>query len=150
MPYATSANLTERFGTAEIQQLSDRELPSAGGIVATVVDRALADADGVINRYLGARFVVPLALPYPQDLVRVACDIARYMLHDLSVPEQVRQHYEDSLTWLRLVGDGKLPLVADTGESIPTKGSGSFSRLAVSGYPSGSTFGDSFASAWAP
>ncbi len=147
MPYATLADLTSRFGVAELRQLTDRELPAAGAVVVEVVDRALADADGVVNRFLGARFSVPLGAPYPSDLVRVACDVARYFLHDQAPTEIARTHYEDALAWLRSVADGKLPLVGDDGSVLPTKQT-AFSTSAVASYPGQGAFGADFSQRW--
>lgn len=149
MPYATQADMTDRFGVAEIRQLTDRALPALGAIDTVVLDRALTDADGIINRYLGARFTVPLTASYPADVVRTACDIARYTLHDLSAPENVRQHYEDAIKWLREVADGKLPLIGSDGSIVGTK-TASFGPGAVAPYSTSATFGASFAAAWAP
>lgn len=149
MPYATESEMTERFGVDEVRQLTDRELPAAGNIVTSVLNRALSDADSIINRHLGQRFTVPLSSPYPTDLVRVACDIARYLLHDLSAPETVRDHYTDALRYLRELAEGKLPLVTSTGDIVPAKGT-SFGSTAVRQYPSSAIYGDSFAAAWRP
>ena len=149
MPYATESDMTERFGMDEVRQLTDRELPAVGAIVTAVLNRALNDADGVINRHLGAKYAVPLVAPYPADLVRVACDIARYVLHDLSAPETVRDHYTDALRYLRELAEGKLPLVSSTGEIMAARGA-SFGTSAVRNYSDSAVFGGAFAAAWHP
>lgn len=146
MPYATQIDMEDRFGADELVQLTDRT-PPASAIDVDVLTRALTDADGVINRYLGARFAVPLAPAYPADIVRTACDIARYLLHDLGAPEAVRQHYEDAVSWLRAVADGKLPLVAGDGSIVAPK-SAAVGPSAVRGYADSATFGSAFAAAW--
>ena len=147
MPYATAQDMLQRFGADELRQLTDRALPLLGEIDQGVLGRALADADGVIDRHLGARYALPLAVPYPADLVRLACDIARYMLHDMSAPELVRDHYDDALRTLREMADGKLPLIDADGAIVPVKGQ-AFGPGAVRGYRSGAVFGDAFARAW--
>jgi phage gp36-like protein len=83
MAYATIADLQARFGQAEVEQLSDREQPGQGWAVDAVAQRALDDAAGLIDARLGARFAVPVASP-STELVRVACDVARYLMHDLA------------------------------------------------------------------
>lgn len=148
MPYATQADLVQRFGAAELEQLSDRERPAQGAIVAAVVQRALDDAAGLIDARLGARFAVPVA-PAPAELVRVCCDIARYLLHDLAPPEPVRDHHADALKWLDKVASGALPLVGADGLPVPTSAS-SVGGVAVAPYGSNAAFGSAFAQAWAP
>lgn len=147
MTYATQAHLVERFGDEELIQLSDRSIPPLGGIDAAVVAVALADADGIIDSHLGARYAVPLAAPLPADIVRVACDIARYQLHDLSPSEAVREHYRDALRWLRDLADGKLPLIGDGGAIVSPKSS-AFGPT-VRPYENGA-FGSAFAEVWLP
>jgi phage gp36-like protein len=149
MAYASQADMIDRFGTVEIQQLTDRELPALGEIDADVLDRALADADGIVDRYLCARYSVPLAPTYPTDIVRIACDIARYMLHDLGAPESVRQHYEDALKWLAAVAEGKLPLIGSGGAIVAPK-TDAHGPSAVRPYAEGGTFGAAFAQVWQP
>lgn len=149
MPYAAQSDLLERFGEDEIRQLTDRALPALGAIDGAVLTRALTDADSVINRNLGGRYAVPLTAPYPTDLVRIACDLARYFLYDMMPPELVRTHYEDALAWLRAVAEGKLPLLLDSGALVAARTSG-FSTSAVAGYPASATYGAVFASSWAP
>ena len=149
MTYASQADITARFGVEELQQLTDRELPLLGEIDAVVLARALNDSDGVIDSHLGARYQVPLAATYPAEVVRIACDIARYFLHALAAPEPVRVHYDDALKWLRRVADGKLPLIDASGAIVSAKAS-AFGPSAVAPYSSGAMFGEAFAAAWQP
>lgn len=102
MAYATQTNLVERFTEDEIAQVADDGL---GGIDATKVARALADADGEIDSYLRARYAVPIASP-PAEVVNAACNIARYRLHDDAATEDIRRRYEDVRAWLRDVSKG--------------------------------------------
>ena len=146
MTYATEADLDERFGAEELLQLSDRSAPPTGSVDAAVVARALADADGMIDSHLGARYAVPLAAPLPADIVRVACDIARYRLHDLAPTEAVREHYRDALRWLRDLADGKLPLIGSDGAIVGFKGS----AFGPSVRPYDGAFGAAFARGWLP
>lgn len=80
MPYATQTNLIDRFGALELIQLTDRTNTPPSTIDATVVARAIADSDAVIDGYLRGRYSLPLAVA-PELLVKVACDLARYALH---------------------------------------------------------------------
>lgn len=115
-----SAKDAERFykaliGQAELIQRTDRL--NTGAIDANVLQKALTDADDEINGYL-AKYL-PLAV-VPNSLERMACDIARYYLCEIAVPEVVGQRYKDTIKFLMAVGTGKLALIADdTGAIAP-------------------------------
>ncbi|MXS82270.1 gp436 family protein [Nitrosomonas oligotropha] len=113
MTYASQQNMIDRFGEDELIQLTDRD--SLGAIDATVINRALGDADATINGYLAARYTLPLANPVPEMLERFACDIARYALYDDGVKEAIETRYKDAIAYLRDVSTGKADLgVSDT------------------------------------
>lgn len=112
MPYALQQDLIDRFGEAELIQLTDRADPPAGAIDAAVSGKALADADDAINGYLASRYTVPLASP-PLILTRLACDIARYYLYEDRVTEAVRKRYEDAVAYLKDAASGKVALGVD-------------------------------------
>lgn len=107
MPYATSQDLIDRFGEDELIQLTDRA--NAGLIDATVVDRALADADAKIDSHVGTRYALPLAAPQPA-LLPIACAIARFYLYGNRVTEDVRLAYRDAERFLESVATGKARL----------------------------------------
>lgn len=117
MAYCTEQNLIDRFGEAEIRQLSDRH--NTGGIDSDVIARAIEDADGEINGYLGGRFTLPLA-NVPSVLVRVACDVARYYLYDDAASEQVTRRYTDARDFLKAAGRGDISLGVDANGAAPT------------------------------
>lgn len=110
MPYATQADLVERFGETEIIQLSDRD--RTGAIDSAVVTAKLADADAEIDAYLATRFTLPLA-SVSTVLKRVACDVARYHLFDDRVTDDVRRRYEDALKFLQAVAKGTVSIGVD-------------------------------------
>ena len=123
MPYATQAQMIDRFGEAELIQLTDRA-GTVGAVVVAVLDAALADADQEIDSYLRPVRTLPLAAPIPERLVRVAADVARYHLYDSAAPDDVRTRYEDAIRWLRDVATGRASLGAvdvpapDTGRMV--------------------------------
>ncbi|HHO59909.1 MAG TPA: DUF1320 domain-containing protein, partial [Thiotrichales bacterium] len=90
--------MIDRFGNDEMIQLTDRSM--AGVIDDTVLNRALEDADGEINGYLGSRFTTPVS-PVPTTLLRIACDMARYYLYDDNATDQVTKRYNDSIKFLK-------------------------------------------------
>lgn len=123
MTYATQQDLIDRYGEEELIQLTDRTDPPQGAIDATVVSRALEDADHEIDGYLAARYTLPLAST-PQVLVRIACDIARYRLYDDRATEAVTQRYKDSVRFLEAVSRGQVTLGLDAAQQAPASSGG--------------------------
>lgn len=121
MTYATQQNLIDRFGEDELIQLTDRG--NLGVIDATVVSRALADADARINGYLAVRYSLPLSAPLPTELERLACDIARYALYEDRVTEIVEKRYQDAIALLRDVSAGRAELGLDSTDNKPASNS---------------------------
>jgi len=116
MTYATQQNLIDRFGQTEIAQLTDR---TAGTTIdATVVAKALADADGEINGYLAIRYTLPLS-PVPTIIERLACDIARYYLFEDRVTEIVKARYDAAVKFLANVSKGVVTLGVDSASAEP-------------------------------
>ncbi len=112
MTYATQQDLVDRFGEAELIQLTDRADPRTGQIDTAVVARALADADATINSYVKSRYSLPLAA-VPQVLVRIAADLARFALYDDHAPDHVAGRQRDAIQYLRGVADGRATLGDD-------------------------------------
>lgn len=143
MPYATQADLVQRFGYEELIQLTDRAL--AGQIDRATVTAALADADAAIEGYLAARYAVPVT-PVPDLLRRLSCDMARFFLHGKSADEAVRQAYDDARRDLKDLADGRAVLVgaaaaapgavpaAATGTVRMTAGTPGLDRASLSDY----------------
>lgn len=105
MTYALQADMVDRFGSTEIAQLTDR---TNGTVIdATVLGRALADADAEIDSYMAARYQLPL-VSAPTALVRVAADIARYRLYDDRVTDAVRSRYQDAVAYLKQISLGNV------------------------------------------
>jgi phage gp36-like protein len=111
MSYATLALLTERYGERTLIQLTDRDTPGTGAIVEEVVDRALADADAVIDGYVGSRYLLPIA-ETPPLLSDLAAAIALYKLHRATVPEKFGKEYDAAIATLKDVAKGlvRLPI----------------------------------------
>lgn len=107
MSYASPQDLTDRFDAAELIALTDRA--GAGEIDATVVARALADADATIDSYVGRHYRLPLA-PVPARVVRVACDLARRYLYTARPTDDVLAAEKAALAWLRDVSTGAATL----------------------------------------
>lgn len=121
MTYATQQNLTDRFGATELAQLTDR---TAGTTIdATVVGKALADADAEINGYLATRYTLPLA-PVPTIIERLACDLARYYLFEDRVTDIVQTRYDAAVRFLTAVSKGVVTLGVDAASAAPAESGG--------------------------
>ena len=127
MPYATQAEMTERFGAVELAQLTD--CTNGTVIDTTVLGRALTDADAEIDSYLATRYSLPLAST-PVVLTRLASDVARYRLFDDAAPTQVRQRYEDAISLLKRLASGDVQL-AGSAPLAPATGTGHGNAVAV-------------------
>jgi phage gp36-like protein len=116
MTYAVQQDLVDRFGNAEILQLTDRN--NTGSVDSAVVTRALTDADATINSYLATRYTLPLS-SVPTKLVGIASDIARYSLYDDAATPQVTQRYEDAIQFLKDVSNGVASIGIDASSQAP-------------------------------
>lgn len=125
MTYATQQDLIDRFGETELLQLTDRQNMPPSVIDAVVVGRALNDADGLINSYLGKVYRMPLSV-VPTVLVKRASDIARYHLHGEAAPKDgdVYRNYRDAVDWLKDVAKGLVTIDAE-GVTPAASGGGS-------------------------
>lgn len=115
MPYATADDIAERLGPHQWEALADRA--GDGTIDAEAVDRALADADALIDAHVGAQHALPL-VSVPTLLGTLAVDIAIWRLaqpQPTQVTEERRQGYQDALALLKRIADGtaRLPGVVD-------------------------------------
>jgi phage gp36-like protein len=119
MTYATIDDLVTRYGADELAQRTDR---ISGEILdESIVNRALADADAEIDSSIGRRYALPVA-SVPPLLVRIACTIARYHVHDEAATKRIRDDYDDAMKVLADIRDGRrtLPLAtADGGGTAP-------------------------------
>ncbi|MBE0529533.1 MAG: DUF1320 domain-containing protein [Rhodospirillales bacterium] len=119
MPYATQQDLIDRYGEDELIALTDRANPPAGAIDAAVVARALADADSLIDGYVGSRYALPLA-EVPPLLTQIACAVARYRLAKDGPTENLTKDHDTALRTLRDIADGRLALpVGETETPAP-------------------------------
>ncbi len=114
MSYCTQQDLIDRYGEAELIQLTDRN--NTGAIDIDVLNRAIEDADGDIDSRIGSRFTAPIT-PIPKPLIRVACEIARYYLYDDDVTETIESRFKAAIRFLDGVAAGKITVgVTEAGE----------------------------------
>ena len=112
MEYAVVQDLIDRFGEAEITQLTDRSDPPSGSYDTDVAERSLNDAENEVDAYLSSRYALPLS-EKPNVLGRLTCDIARYYLFGASVTDEVTRRYNDAISFLKNVSSGKASLGID-------------------------------------
>lgn len=110
MTYATLDQLIEKLGEQLLVTLTDREQPLTGGIVIDVVDRAIADADAVIDGYLAGRYRLPIEGGVPALLVDYALTITAYKLHRFKPDEKIQKDYDDAIAALKLIATGTIRL----------------------------------------
>jgi phage gp36-like protein len=121
--YATLQELIDRFSERLLLQLTDRADPPAAAIDETVVDRALTDADAVIDGYLAGRYQLPLA-EVPPLVVDLAQVIAIYKLHPFEPDPKISKDYDQALKTLRDISQGvvRLPVAGVEPEAKPSSG----------------------------
>jgi phage gp36-like protein len=119
MAYVTQQQLIDRFGEAELIQLTDRE--NTGSVDTAVLDQAIADAGAEYDGYLASRYQLPIS-PVPAIIALYVGDVVRYRLYDDGATEEVRKRYEDAIKFARMVGEGKLRLGAAVDEPVAAGG----------------------------
>lgn len=123
MPYATLAQLTDRYGAQMLVNLTDRAEIATGEIDEAVIDRALADTDAFIDGFLAGRYVLPLAVTPPllADLAQV---IAIWKLHTHAPDPKIEADYKDARKTLEGIARGDVRLPVAGVEPAGTGGSG--------------------------
>jgi len=121
--YATVADMISMFTERELIQLTD---PMSNAAIDTaLVEGRIADAQGVIDGWIGKVYRLPLrgcarppATPgdpvtysVPPQLVRIACDIARFYLYKDVAPDNVIYlRYKAAVAELQAIAEGKAGL----------------------------------------
>jgi phage gp36-like protein len=118
MAYATPEDFIRAFGEPETVQLTNLDNPNTTAVNLVPLERALFDATGIIDMYVGNRYVLPLTVG--STVINGYClDIARYRLDRINPRDDVRLRYEDALKQLQLVTKGIVSLGANfVGQSI--------------------------------
>jgi phage gp36-like protein len=109
MTYASLAQLIDRVGEPMLIDLTDREEVAVGAVVVAVIDRALADADALIDGYLAARYQLPLAVT-PALITDVAQAVALWKLHVTTPEDKIKLDYDAALKTLREIAQGLIRL----------------------------------------
>lgn len=128
MSYATQQDMQDRFGLAELLQLTDRDNIPPSTVNTSVLGRALADADALIDSYLAGRYQLPLTV-VPEILVKTGCDIARFYLFgsNADIGGTVERGYKLALSWLESIASGSIQL--NVGADAPIESGGSIIKF---------------------
>jgi phage gp36-like protein len=107
--YCAKGDILDLLEEQLLTQLTDDE--GAGVVNDARVDKAIDDACGEIDGYLGARYPLPLATT-PAIVRKCAVDIAIYNLFSRTVgaPEERRARYKDAVAILVNVSKGIISL----------------------------------------
>lgn len=128
MPYTSLDDLTARYGERLLVALTDRGDVATGAVDTSVVDRALADTDAVIDGYLGGRYALPLTA-VPTILADLAQSIAIWKLHVAAADPKIEADYKDALRALRDIAAGTITL--SVAGVAPAGSGGSGARVAA-------------------
>lgn len=102
MPETIVIRLTDDEGEGDVN----------AGIAQDCLDSASAEIDG----YIGGRVAVPLAAPYPPQIVKYCCDIAAYNLYSRlreEIPASRQERYGAAIRWLQWFAEGNGYLAAE-------------------------------------
>lgn len=135
--YATREDLIARFGN-EVEQLESMH-PQGN----TAVESAIQDATEEIDGYLAGRYELPLP-DVPNNLKRLACDIARYYLYFEQPTELVEKRYEQAIDYLKMVANKKahLSILNDQNQVTEEKPVNAPATMPIGSTYRGGVFGD--------
>jgi phage gp36-like protein len=109
VPYATLAQLTDRYGEAMLIAVTDRATIPTHMIDTAVINRALADADALIDGYLQGRYVLPLVAT-PPLLTDIALAVTIWKLHTFKPDEKIEADYRSAEKQLAQIAAGTIRL----------------------------------------
>lgn len=127
MRYATVADMQARISEAELIQTSD---PDGLAINVARIETKLDDAQATIDGWIGQVYRLPLLgcakplttpggvpeLVPPPQLVRIACDLARFWLRDaVSDDSDVYRRYQAAIAELKAIAEGRAQLACPWG-----------------------------------
>lgn len=123
MPYVTLAQLIERYGEPALVAVTDRAEFATGVVNVASIDRAIADADALIDGYLVRKYALPLAVAQPL-LVKIAGSLVFYDLHTYQPDEKIVNEQKLALAMLRDIANGTVALTVAGLEADNVAGSG--------------------------
>lgn len=113
MAYCSQSDLENAIEENILIELSDDD--KDGVIDSGIVERAIADADAIVNSYLRKVFSVPLDPPIPDIVRKLSVDLSIYNLFarraaHFDTPEWLIKKHDDSFSMLRAINRGEIDL----------------------------------------
>ena len=114
--FATLAALTAKVGLERLIELTDDA--RAGVVDVALAEKALTEADNIINGYIAAHYKrADAALPIPPLLTQIAIDIAYFRLYRATpASEHIADAYKDACAMLKQIASGMIKI--DGGEEV--------------------------------
>lgn len=113
--YCTIPELVDRYSERMLLDLSDRGDMAAAAIDAALFDRAIADADALIDGYLKVRYALPLTI-VPRLVKDLSLRISIYYAHAHVAEQKIKDDYEAALKTLREISGGTIRLDVEGAE----------------------------------
>lgn len=123
MAYATIEDLEKVYLAEKLEGFVDDE--GDGSEVENRLNEALTDGSNMMDVYFKDRYSLPFSTPYPPILKKLCVDIAAYNVYTRvkdDIPENPRKRYEDAISTLEDIRDGKLDVLEDSGEEAENSG----------------------------
>ena len=115
MAYCTLQELTDRYSQRMLVEISDRADAPTDAVDTDLIDRAIADADALIDGYLKVRYRLPLA-SIPRLVKDLSLRISIYYAHAHVASDKIRRDYEEALSTLKHISQGLIRLDLDGAE----------------------------------
>ena len=113
MSYSTKANILLQLDSDTLTNLTDDT--DSGTANDDVVNQAIADADALIDSYVGSSYAVPLTT-IPAIIKNISVDIAIYNLYSRrtdTIPDIRKDRFTNALKYLQDISNGKIALPGD-------------------------------------
>ena len=120
MAYCTQTDLLEQISEDKLKQLTDDA--DTGSIDTSVVERAIENADSLIDSYCGVKFAVPFST-VPAIIRAISTDIAIYNLYSrgIGAPETIKERYDEMVDFLKDVAKGRATLGENDPDGVPSE-----------------------------
>lgn len=120
MPYCTQGDIDEQLPLTELIAMTDDA--GTGMVDASVVDRAISDAETVIDAYCQASYTVPFA-EAPNIIRRLCVDLAidnLFARRNVNPPDIRKERAANAVRFLEKVASGQIQLGAETPAPVNT------------------------------
>lgn len=105
MSYCTLQELTERYSARMLIDISDRGDERPDEPDTALIDRAIADADALIDGYLKVRYALPLS-SVPRLVRDLSLRVSIYYAHGHVAAEKITADYKEALKTLENIARG--------------------------------------------